>query len=425
MYKWRIVLLLILTYCNSQLQATEVNYLASIQLANYSNINQVNQAPGAEFSESVRGEISIREDTSDVRAVFDMYVESINFEEDFADDETVYSLLADLLVSIDANRLEWYISGVYTQTPIDTLIGDIQTNRQYASAFSTGPNYLVRINRVNMLALEARVGRYEYEINNADNNRFSGAAIWSIKINPSIDFAVNFENESVVFDKGLIYKDYNRYNFFLSASNTLGVNTYDLELGQSKVNYDDSSSPEELIFLLSAETRRTSSSRLRLELGRSFIDSAMALESQIGGDVQFYTLSSASSDLYVNKIIRLIYGREFNVGGYEIQLISEENRYQQQIQEDYDRQGAIFRLTWNTSRTSNFILESRSYSSKRINSLPEQDIDEKFYSLSYSYSIRQNIALELQAIHQNRDSTINIEDYDDTRYLVSLVYRSL
>ena len=405
--------------------ATDVEYSAALEAAYYSNINQLNVSPGEEISETLRGELSVREDTVELNANLDMQIAAINFENDQSDNEVTYSLLADALISLEPNRFEWYVSEIYTQTPIDTLVGDISANRQYANAFSTGPNYIIRINRTNLLTLEARVGDYQYEINNADNNRGSVNAIWALSISPYFNLSTNLELESVVFSSDAIYEDYERINFLFSGRYVRGFSTYEGEIGQTVINYQDSESSDELVYSFSVETSRTSSSRLRLEVGRSIFDTASVLEYQIGEDVQFYNYSTTSSDLYASEMLMLGYNQEVSQGSYQLQLSSESNRYDRQVLENIDRLGGIFRYERNVGRTSNIALEARAFNLKRVSTIPQQKVRDYFYGITYRYDIRRNVVLSFQATQQTRDSAIETEDYEDERFIVSLIYSSL
>lgn len=407
-----------------KVEAIDVDYSAAIEIASYDNLNLLNQSPGTELSKAVRGEISITENTADLDANFELGVESITFREGQASDETVVSLMLDCLVSISPSIFEWYVSEIYAQTPIDVLMGDVSLNRQDASAFSTGPNYHIRINRANLLTLESRVGNYQYEISDADNNRISGAVIWSLRINPALTMALNSELQSVQFGNQIVYQDYNRYDYFLELIYRRGFNQYTLEVGQTNLEYDYSEATDELRYLLAVETIRTSVSRLRLEVSHEVADTASQLESLIGEDFGFYNLAPTSSDLYVNELFRLTYNQDLSLGNYSIQISAESNKYERQFIEDYDRYGLILRAEWFLRQDAAITFDSRFYNIQRYNVIPESEVDDYYYGLGYRYNARRNVVINYQAIYQERDSINFAETYKDMRFLISLIYTS-
>jgi len=408
-----------------QVQAAHGQYSLGTRITSYDNINQLSTSPGKEVSESVKGDLSLSEKTAEVDANLDMSIEAINFEKNQVDDETVYSLFSDFLYSISPNNFEWYVSEIYTQTPIDALVGDVSTNRQYANVFSTGPNYNIRINPVNSLNFQLRAGDYRYEIGDANNKRVSGLAAWPVNISPALVVGLNYELESVFFDSPISYEDYTRRDYYLSVDYTRGYNIYELEYGRLNIDYDNSDSTEDSRYMLAIETVRTSESRVRIELSRSVMDTASLLESQIGSEVQFYRLTTTSSDLFSSRLLRLTYSHDISVGGFVLQLESEESRYERQVEEDFDRAGAVLRVDLHESATSSIAFESRYYNIDRFNTTPVRGIDDYYYSLTYTYNIRRNVAIDFQAIYQERTSLVSEEAFNDTRYSVSLVYTSI
>lgn len=402
--------------------AVDVSYSAATEITSYENLNLQYQSPGNELSESIRASLSISENTADLVSNLNFEIESINFKENQANDETVFSLLADALLSLSPNRFEWFVSEVYAQTPIDSLIGDISTNRQAASAFSTGPNYHIRINQSNMLTFEVRAGNYQYEIDDADNNRLSGQAIWSLTVNPHLEFSFNYEVESVNFTTENIYVDYERHDSFFAIDIRRGFNLYEVEIGMTNIDYSNTEATNEPRYLLAVETIRNSLSSLRLEAYRSITDTANLLESQIGEELHFYNLTSTNSDLFVSDVIRVVYNHELSLGSYTIQLNTESNEYENLLQENFDRHGAILRFEWFIRQDKSISFESRFYNIDRYNVAPQSEVNDYYYSLGYRYNANRNIVLNYQASYQERDSINILETYTDTRFMVSLIY---
>ena len=140
------------------------------------NINHQNIATESELAQTLRGRVSVIENTANLVMNVDASLESTHYSNNQLADVTTGQMLGNALWSIRPGQLEWYVSNIYTQTAINPLSSNTPGNRQNVNALSTGPNYYMRINSRSQLALESRAENYAYENADTDNNRAFAAA---------------------------------------------------------------------------------------------------------------------------------------------------------------------------------------------------------------------------------------------------------
>ena len=175
-YNYRYLIFFLVLYSNSAISfAAKVNYNVDLSLTHYDNINQELNPPSDEWVEEITGRVMVRENSSKLVSNVNASLSALHYQNQQQEDAITGELYADALWIVKPKHFEWYALDVFTQTVINPLQSNTQSNRQDTNTFSTGPNYYIRINKLNNLNLEARAGRVTYSDTNEDNNRASTA----------------------------------------------------------------------------------------------------------------------------------------------------------------------------------------------------------------------------------------------------------
>ena len=202
------------------------------------NINHQNIPVDSEVAQTLRGRISVIENTANLVANFDTTLEATRYSNNQATDITTGQLLGNALWSIKPGQLEWFASDVYTQTALDPLSSNTPSNRQNVNALTTGPNYYVRINRRSNLALEARMENYAYDNTQIDNSRIFGASRLDYMFTSSVSSNLNYESTKTMYDNNVLNPDFTRNDVFLGLYYQRNVNRVELQGGYTLIDYD-------------------------------------------------------------------------------------------------------------------------------------------------------------------------------------------
>lgn len=404
--------------------STEVHYALGFTLTHYENINLEPVPADSEMSEVLRGSVSIVENTANLVANLDAIVETIKYNNEQASDQNQGQLIANALWVISPSRFEWYLSNTFTQTAIDPFESNTPGNRQNVNAFSTGPNYLWRVNPRNNINLEARVEDYAYESLAIDNQRLSSAIRWSYDINSSANAALNFEAETVKFSDDNLNSDFNRNDVYLSVDYLRGLNALEMEIGATKVVNDSTADINESRFLFALENARTRTSSIRLEYERMVSDTSTELLSLGAADLNDPDFESTSADTFVDKTARLIYRKELNSGTVDMTFFSGNTDYTSQNELDQSDKGLNILYSWQLHERSELIFEGRRRRNVYDILIPYRQDDDVLYRLAYEYRARRNVNVSVNFISQERESTILSESYEDKRVGLTLEYLS-
>ena len=172
--------------------SANVQYNAEFTVGYYDNVNLINQPIVPENSKEVGAGLTVLEDSAAFYADFRAELRYIDYKKDIAPDESEALMFTNLIWKIRPGQFFWILDNNFTQAVIDPLISDTASNRQNVNVFSTGPDYIARINSTNNFTVEARVQKYSFE-EGADNNRIYSAARWLYTANSSLMFSLNDE----------------------------------------------------------------------------------------------------------------------------------------------------------------------------------------------------------------------------------------
>jgi len=411
---------LLFVLASSALQATEFNYNARIATSYYENINRVQEPESDEVSKSIEGGISIAEDTSSLIADISAEFEALKYENQQVDDQTVGHLNSDVLWFINPGQFEWFISDVLTQTSIDSLLSDAPSNSQNVNAFSTGPNYIMRFNRLYGLGFQARYSDINYEESDLDNDRLLGALSFTYNINSLAEVSLNYHSQVVSFNNDVINDDYNRNDLFIRFDYQGRLRVVEFELGLTAIGFDESEDTKKYGYKLLINNQITRNSSFQFQAARYLNDVNIGL---LGGSDQS-TVVVSSSDVFINNDYRISYSRESGFGNDAFSIYSNSANYNQQDNLDQKVKGLILLKSINLFRSSRLAFEV-AYSNTVFENLdPKRTDDNARYGIRYSYAARRNVTLSLELISESLKSNVLDRNYEDSRAVLSLSYSS-
>jgi len=421
----------LLTAClclSTNIYAAEVDYSAGVSLAQYDNVNLIPNPTQKETSVTLRGALSVVEDTATYSTNIDARARLINYTNDIAPDQNTGDMVANLLWKIDPGRFEWYLDDVFTQSAIDTLASNSPANRQNVNILSTGPDYTIRFDATNNLIFQFRVERYNYEINR-DNNRASAAIIWSKQLNSRLNVSLNDYAEKVKFDDSVFNNNFQRNDIFLAVSYISGMNTLDAQYGTTKVIndiYNDSDYDRYLLAINRASTR-TSNIRLSFEniatdTGSQILQTGPGISA--GSATSGSGITSSSNDIYVDKTYRAQYNTAYSSGSYAIDLFTRDRNYMRQNNLDAKTTGAALTGIWNLATRDSVRYGLTYLNTLYLDPAYNREDDDYYYVISYDHRLRRTLRMGFSVRYSERNSIDSNFDYEDITYIFNLDYTS-
>lgn len=406
------------------LNAANVSHFVGLNFTHYKNVNLVNDPADDEVSESIIGGLSIIENTSDLVLNVNARVYSINFKKNQAPDRSTGELLANALWIIKPRQFEWFMSDTFRQTAIDSLLSNSISNQQNANAFSTGPNYFIRVNPRSNIAIEGRIENYAFE-NFIDNNRYSIASRWLYDVNRALNMNMNYEFEMVDYQGVSSDLNYDRSDVFIGLQYQRGLNTLEAEIGATQISNNLLNDVNSARYLLSLQNERTRTSNIRLVYENILSDTSNQLLGSSNLSINNNSsLPITSSDTFVNESVRFEYNKTTTYGSF---LLSMRNRkYDYTNLTNLNQRVSSIGLvnTWNLKQGSHLSISGDARRTLFEDSSLNREDKDYLYQATYTYSARRNISLIFDAISQKRESTVLTSSYDDVRLLLTLEYVS-
>lgn len=431
MFYLRYILIITTTsaFISTDLNATDLNYSVSVSLSKIDNINLVANPVDSETSQSVRGEVSIEENTAELVASLSASVEAINYQNDQAQDENIGNLSTNALWVLSPGYYEWFLSDTYTQTITSALDANNQNNRVDTNAFSTGPNLTWRVNSRNDINLDARAESIVFENNtnvvDGDNNRLLGTTGWAYQLDSSSSLSINYQLETVDFDDEINNSNFDRVDVFLNYNKTRGRNLFEVSAGTTKVNNETASDTRESRFSVSLQNERTRTSSIRLAISRNITDTSRELIEAALDDpeeIDPETQLGVQSNVFLDKTASITYTKTLSFGSLTVDLSKSIDDYQLQNNEDQEEEIALITGVWNMQRASSLTMTAQ-YTNNLFTNISRED-ETFLYSLLYTYNARRNISTDVEVIARERESTDANEVYDDFRIRLSLTYNT-
>lgn len=430
--KFKLLVLFSIIAFSSELHSTEVDYGVSVNQTSFENINRLteSQNPEKEFANSIRGRMRIAENTGKLTAQLDGSIETINYVNNIVDDRNLLNLSAQALMRVQPGQFEWMFSDVFSQIAINVLEADSIPNQQDVNIFTTGPNYLVRLNSKNSLRFELRYLSSRFEVRTTNSDRYISRIIEQHAVNSNFKILFNFNNELVRF-KGeqigvdnSLNTDYLRNDVFLTLEYSKFNSLSSFEIGSTDVFFEgDTVKDQNLVrYAVSSLYNNTRTSSILFRANRSVEDRAI----NAGNFALNNTLNTNTSavDLYLIESVRVLYNKIFSLGSISIDPYITRVRYNVQKNLNIHGKGLNLRSEFNLSGRSRFSFDMLFIETDYDNIEPKRIDNDTTYRFLYNYRVRRNVNATIGYTSLQRESTNLNFSYEDARIFVSLEYTS-
>ena len=431
-YNYAHIVVFLVLYSFSILSfAAKVTYNIDASVTHYDNIDHVLNPPSDELVEAITGRVIVLENSANLVANVNASVSALHYQK-LQQDELTGELYADGLWIIKPKHFEWFTSDVFTQTIIDPLQSNTPSNRQDTNIFSTGPNYYIRLNKLNNLNLEARAGRVNYSDTNEDNNRASTAVRWLYQANSAMTDSVNWEVEKLDFDDASI-DDYYKYNLYARVDYKKARNTFAAEAGITRIDYKKQDDQKGQRYLVSLESQRTRNSSIMFRYSHQITDTGADILSSAGDtSVAPPGLPAVSgvttvpvADVYTDDTLSFEYNRTSVSNSLYFEVIQSEQDFKTQNISDQKSTTVTIVPTYNFSSASSVSLEAYYIKTRFINVSPLTEDTDTSLKIIYSRKITRNKILNFSYEKLMRDSTISTRNYRDNVVMILFRYTSI
>ena len=424
---WRSVkffhFLIIILAC-SQVKAADVSFGLDFILAKHDNVNLDLISAGDEWVNTITGTIGVIENSSNLIADVNASVSVLNYKNDPSQDTTELDLALNTLWIVNPNRFEWLVSDVYTQTLINPLLSDSQSNREDINIFTTGPNYYLRLNSRHNINFDARFENIYYSSTNGDSDRISTALGWEYRVNSTLTNSLIAEFATLDYKDNTL-NDYGRNDLFVRVAYQRGRNRFIAEAGVTKLEFESQDDFSEPRYLLSIQNQRTVNSDIFLEFSHRISDEATEIiDDALDPLADSATPTSVGTDIFLEDNINIRYNKTTNRFGFFAEIEGVKRNYATQDLLDIHSFQVSIQPTINFSQTASLNLEAMQITTLYDNSILDREDVDTTYILSYNNSFSRNLRWSLSVETEQRKSTVPLNDYEDNRILATLSYRS-
>lgn len=147
---------------------------------------------------------------------------------------TTYQPRADINTAaiLSPERLEWVLIDRLESIRRDPLEADLPSNKERANVMITGPNWFMRLSKVDRLVLEGRYEQTNFETQTVNNSiRYGYATRWLHAFSPTKEFGLNYEQRRIQ-----AAENYTRHDGYLSYERTSPKNTFRWNLGSTWID---------------------------------------------------------------------------------------------------------------------------------------------------------------------------------------------
>jgi len=413
----------LLFFFSQQSIAADIRYNVGASVAHYDNINHDVTPVSDESSFSIYGGVELTEENASFSSTLVSQVRATQYSNNIESDENNIKLSTDNLWRINPGQLEWYVGDTFTQTAIDSLVSDTPSNRQDVNLFSTGPNYIIRINSTNNLRLEGRVENFTYEEND-DSNRLFLAARWIYELNSATRLTANDEAITAKFNGDST--DYNRNDIYLGIDYVRGLNTFNAEYGVARIDNDDAPNFDGNRYLIAFTNTRTKTSSVRFIFENTLTDTGSRLLSDINNNfISTSNNGTSANDIFAEKSYRARYMKTFSNSFLALEIGSADRNYEIQTTLDEREKVADIEYELNLKRTNKMIFDLKYVNTTYKDPVFNRVDKDYIYSIKYLHEFMRNINFNVEVISNERISTIDTEAYEDLRFILSLNYTTL
>jgi len=401
-------------------RATDFRYSADYEYAYYENINNVLAPVSNEYSNALVGRFSVLENSGYLNASVNGQLRTTQYKNNITSDRTRARVSVLSTWVLRPKSVEWFLSDVFTQTTINSLISDTPDNRQNINTFSTGPDFSIKLNSLNRIIIKPRIESYLFQVGN-DNVRIKNDLEWEYSINSTITMQLNQVLEKVDFQKDNLNPDRTRNDLFVSLISVKALNRLQLDLGRTRVNDDFGRNFDNPRFKLSISSQRNHNTLFNLSYGVRITDVGRYIAAQ---NAPVSSLDNASLSLFQNTTSRLGIVRQISSGSLSLTYSNLLREFE--VTPELNQQQSNLALSGKLALTGLSKLYFSLYKSKKdfLNDIDGRIYNDSSYSIKYAYTIRRNLFFNMNVSTRERSSNIAEAEYKSPKIILSIQYSS-
>ena len=334
-------------------------------------------------------------------------------------DRLLFSLNNQAEWRIAPERFSWILGNYFTQVSIDPVDPATPDNTQNTNAFSTGPNFVLRLGPLNRLGTGIRYDYIYFEESDADNIRYSAFASWLLTPASPHEYSLNLSGEKVDFIDDDLNDNFTREDYSLAFTTQYPGYSFRAELGGTSIQSDNG---DDFGYLARAAWTRnlTNLSTIAISAASQLTDTGRnLLEANTSPDQSNLLTEEVSADIFREKELSVAFIREGDPlrGGLSADWI---DRDYENAPLDRVIKGVAGNIEYNITATLVGTLFgeydwTREFATKRVDK-------DRSIGIGLIYLIRRNLRVEMTAQYLNRNSNVPDGGYSEITGFLGIAY---
>jgi len=335
-------------------------------------------------------------------------------------DQTYAELNATAGWEMVRDRLDLRVRDFFSQRLSNSDDRSTPNNIENVNIFSLVPDITIPVSRVQKLLINPEFNDFYYENSDTDNQRYSLTVDWLYETSATNVVGLGGAVSKVDFEDQDINPNFLANNIHAIVSGELARSKYTLNLGFTQIDRDDVENRSAPTGRLDWVLGLTGRSEARLYLASDLTDASFsALGSALDpgrGDINNVQISG---DVFRNNILRVTYLRK----GVTLRTrLWGEIRDLDYKETPQDREIQSLGIQFDYRMRA--LVTSRLYSQYKRTKRTEQDRTDKWYIVGgeIGYQMSRKLRTVLNVQYQDKDSTIDFQEFSELSGLINLVY---
>lgn len=420
---------LLMTWCG-RVAAMELDYGLGLLEERSSNIGRTSENEVSARTGSVLAGLALEENSAELVAMARAQAEHRNYRPDVYDDGGLYYVDAGALWLIFPQRFTWSVADRYDYGLLDPNEPYTPTNRTSYNVFETGPDYYVRLDTLNTLAFGARLGKMDYGDLEASNRRLGATVRWIHQATPATGITAAYGHTDVEYEGESTSRDFTRRDAFLRLDSRQGRMRLTLDAGYTRIDREPDETNKGPLFHIAWTSQLTSESAAGIFGAIEHMDAGAlalgAVTDPLSVSEPRPIRASAVTDVATGDTFefRSVEGFYETFGGaveWELRAFRREFDFDN-VPEDRIERGGSTELRYGFSGTFGGAVFGRQTHTEFAD--VEQSDRETEVGARLSYRATREITVGAETRRTKRSSTVGTAEFEDRRYLISLMYSS-
>lgn len=400
--------------------AADFGYGLGYSATHSDNITLANTNPKSDWINSAQAQVAWQEsDLPTVTARLYSQLQYDAYARHTYGDQT-YVLLNSAATWMITPQFSWTGEDYYGQVPINPFLSNTPNNLQNVNVFTTGPNWAVRIDPLNLLELGARYSNFHSDNGNNDSNQGAAFAGWQFQYSPITVLSLNYRAQHSTYTQIAGNAGYDRQDLFFRMVSRRRYAAFVTDIGNTWLNQTGAKHLTGVYARLLASRQLTETNTVSLSAQSAITDTAEQILSSGGvGLVSAGTI--ASTDVYRLDQLDWNFSHSRIIGMDNLHLYIDRLNYYT-LSSDERITGGDFSLAFPFSVTFiGSIFGSYSHTLSYATSTVDRDGIE---GAQLSYRARPNVFLGLLGQLRQRRSDSAGGSYNEARVVFSVNYYS-